>query len=42
MLEALGDAAQSHQVIVFTHHRHIADIAAQSVPAQALHLVTLE
>ena len=41
MLEALADFARDSQVIVFTHHRHIADIAAKHVPHEALMLVPL-
>jgi exonuclease SbcC len=42
ILEALSDAAHAHQVVVFTHHNHIADIAVQCLSAQVLRLVTLE
>ena len=41
MLEALAEFARENQVIVFTHHRHIVDVAVQSVPAEKLALVTL-
>jgi len=41
MLEALADFARDSQVIVFTHHRHIADIADKHVSHEALILVPL-
>ena len=41
MLEALAQFAHENQVIVFTHHRHIVDVAVDSVPAEKLVLVTL-
>jgi hypothetical protein len=36
MLEALADFARGNQVMVFTHHRHIADIAVKHVPHDVL------
>jgi uncharacterized protein YhaN len=36
MLEALADFARGNQVLVFTHHRHIADIAVKHVPHDVL------
>lgn len=42
MLEALADFAREHQVIVFTHHRHVADMAVRHVPPECLALVTLQ
>ena len=39
ILEALADFATENQVIVFTHHRHIADVAVQHVPYQSLTIV---
>ncbi|MEO8937885.1 MAG: AAA family ATPase [Burkholderiaceae bacterium] len=41
MLEALADFAHDSQVIVFTHHRHIVDIAVRHVPHEVLVLVPL-
>lgn len=41
MLEALADFARDSQVIVFTHHRHIADIAIKHVPHEVLVRVSL-
>ena len=41
MLEALADFAHGQQVIVFTHHRHIAELAGQRVPGDRLTLLTL-
>lgn len=40
-LEALADFARKNQVIVFTHHRHIAEVAAKHVPGETLALVAL-
>jgi DNA repair protein SbcC/Rad50 len=42
ILEALSDAALSHQVIAFTHHKHIAGIATQSLSPERLRVVTLD
>jgi len=42
ILQALSDAAQSNQVIVFTHHRHVFDLATRTLSSQHIHLVTLE
>ena len=36
MLQALGDFSQGGQVIVFTHHDHLAELARRSMGAQAL------
>ncbi|MDB6089008.1 MAG: hypothetical protein JWN85_1792, partial [Gammaproteobacteria bacterium] len=41
MLQALADFASSNQVIVFTHHRHIAEVAARCVSPHRLVLVPL-
>jgi uncharacterized protein YhaN len=41
MLEALADFARGNQVIVFTHHRHIADMAVRSVSSEKLTVVPL-
>jgi len=41
MLGALADFARENQVIVFTHHRHIADVAVRYVPQDMLALVPL-
>jgi DNA repair protein SbcC/Rad50 len=40
ILDALTEAAQSHQVMVFTHHQHIVDIATRR--AGAAHIVSLQ
>jgi uncharacterized protein YhaN len=37
----LADFARGNQVIVFTHHRHIADVAVKHVPGETLSLVPL-
>lgn len=41
ILQALHAFSSNSQVIVFTHHRHIADLAAKSLPADALAVVEL-
>lgn len=41
MLGALAEFARGNQVIVFTHHRHIADVAVRYVPQETLALVSL-
>ena len=41
MLEALAEFARENQVMVFTHHRHIAEVAVRHVPAETLALVAL-
>ena len=42
MLEALADFGRDNQVIVFTHHRHIAEMAVQRIPREKLAVVQLE
>ena len=41
MLEALAEFARENQVMVFTHHRHIAEVAVRHVSAETLALVAL-
>lgn len=41
MLEALARFACNGQVIVFTHHRHLLDVAARHVDSRQLHVVEL-
>jgi len=41
MLQTLGDFSRQGQVIVFTHHLHVAEIARESVPESALAVVNL-
>ena len=41
MLQALAQFAAQHQVLVFTHHRHLLDIAGQCLPASAVQVHTL-
>ena len=41
MLEALADFARTNQVIVFSHHKHIVDVARKHVPAERLEVVSL-
>jgi uncharacterized protein YhaN len=41
MLQALADFARQTQVIVFTHHRHLIDIAGGSVPENRLAVVSV-
>ena len=41
MLQALAQFAAQHQVLVFTHHRHLLEIAARSLPASAVQVHTL-
>jgi exonuclease SbcC len=41
ILAALADFARGNQVLVFTHHRHIADVAGQCVSPETLTLVPL-
>ena len=40
-LEALADFARGNQVVVFTHHRHIVDIAVEHVAGDTLTIVPL-
>ena len=42
MLQALAQFAAQHQVLVFTHHQHLLEIAARSLPAGAMKVHTLE
>jgi DNA repair protein SbcC/Rad50 len=41
MLRMLADFAQGGQVLVFTHHRHLLELARLSLPASALACSTL-
>ncbi|HRO60306.1 MAG TPA: hypothetical protein PK177_14260, partial [Burkholderiaceae bacterium] len=41
MLQALAGFSRAGQVIVFTHHRHVAEIAQASLPTEELALVEL-
>jgi uncharacterized protein YhaN len=41
MLRMLADFAQGGQVLVFTHHRHLLELARLSLPASALACTTL-
>ena len=41
ILEALSDFAGENQVLVFTHHRHMVELAQRHVPAEHLALVPL-
>lgn len=41
ILEALADFAGENQVLVFTHHRHMVELAQRHVPADHLALVPL-
>jgi hypothetical protein len=41
MLEALADFARTNQVIVFSHHKHIVDVARKHVPAERLEVISL-
>ncbi len=41
ILEALADFAGENQVLVFTHHRHLVELAQRHVPAENLALVPL-
>ncbi|MDZ7855571.1 ATP-binding protein [Sphaerotilus sp.] len=41
MLRMLADFAQGGQVLVFTHHRHLLELARRSLPASALASATL-
>ena len=41
ILEALADFAGENQVLVFTHHRHMVELAQRHVPAEHLALVPL-
>lgn len=36
MLQALAQCAAQHQVLLFTHHQHLLEIAARSLPAAAV------
>lgn len=41
ILEALADFAGENQVLVFTHHRHMVELAQRHVPAENLALIAL-
>lgn len=41
MLEALADFSKGSQVIVFTHHRHISDLAVERVDGERLTVLDL-
>jgi uncharacterized protein YhaN len=41
-LRALGELARRTQVIVFTHHRHLLELAAADLPPQAFAVVRLD
>ena len=41
ILEALADFAGENQVLVFTHHRHMVELAQRYVPAENLALIAL-
>jgi uncharacterized protein YhaN len=41
MLQALSDFSVQNQVIVFTHHRHLVEIARKNVPENLLTVVSL-
>jgi len=41
VLRMLADFAQGSQVLVFTHHRHLLDLAQLSLPASMLRCSTL-
>jgi exonuclease SbcC len=41
MLEALADFGRANQVIVFTHHRHIAEMAARRISSEKMGMVAL-
>lgn len=41
VLEALGEFSRGSQVIVFTHHEHLLEVARRHVPAELLHVTTL-
>jgi DNA repair protein SbcC/Rad50 len=41
ILGALADFARGNQVLVFTHHRHIADVAGRCVSPETITLVPL-
>ncbi|WP_461208952.1 AAA family ATPase [Desulfocurvus sp. DL9XJH121] len=41
-LSALADLARRTQVVFFTHHDHLADLAAQAVPADVLRTLSLD
>ena len=41
VLQALAEFSRGSQVIVFTHHEHLLDVARTQVPADLLHIATL-
>lgn len=41
-LEILGELAQETQVILFTHHRHLCDLATEHIPAKQLFVQALQ
>lgn len=40
-MELLGDVSQHIQVIFLTHHQHLVDLAAQTIPAERLGAISL-
>jgi uncharacterized protein YhaN len=40
-LRAIGEFSKGHQVILFTHHAHLLDVAERTVPANMLQVVGL-
>ncbi len=40
-LQILADISNSTQVILFTHHRHLCDLAGESIPPDILHMQEL-
>lgn len=41
VLQALAEFSRGSQVIVFTHHEHLVDVARRQVPAELLHVAAL-
>lgn len=41
MLQALAEFSKGTQVIVFTHHKHLLEVARDAVPTSTLSTVTL-
>jgi len=41
VLQALAEFSRGSQVIVFTHHEHLLDVARTQVPAEQLHIAAL-
>jgi exonuclease SbcC len=42
IFKALADFSQTGQVIVFTHHNHLCDVARRNVSSEAIEVVEIK